>query len=135
MRLSLVRLCSRRLFAALTLAIAACAGGPTSSDLPLPPEFAVRSDVPYIRGPIVERTLGASGEIRLLVRASSDDARVSEALVTVLPNAIIRWADGTHGTTDDLRRGRAVMVWVAGPELRSAPPQVGGNGFILYRLP
>ena len=119
----------------MLFAAAGCAGGPTAADEALPMEFQIRSDVPYIRGEIVERTVSASGELRLHVRAlPGAESRNSEALVTVLPEAIIRWANGKHGTREQLRRGQVVTVWVTGPELRSMPPQVGANGLILHRV-
>ncbi len=119
---------------AVALSLAACDGGPTAGEETLPLEFQVRSDVPYIRGTIVERTELATGQLRIRVRARpGKDVRNPEALVTVLPDAIIRWANGRHGTREQLRRGQVVTVWVTGPELRSMPPQVSANGLILHR--
>jgi hypothetical protein len=116
------------------LSLTACGGSATDPDEGLPPEFAIRSDVPYIRGPIVERTTLPGGELRIRVRVRSGvEARTPEAIATVLPNAIIRWANGDHGSRSDLRVGRVVTVWITGPELRSKPPQVSANGLILHR--
>ena len=126
--------CSR--FGVLLVAVLSlgCGGGPTGVDQMLPLEFQVRSDVPYMRGVIVERIESAGGGLRIRVRAVPGvETRNSEAIATVLPGAVIRWADGSHATPDQLRRGQAVTVWVTGPELRSLPPQVGANGLILHR--
>ena len=116
------------------LVLGACGGGPTASEDTLPLEFMVRSDVPYIRGIIVERSDLAGGLLRIRVDAlPGSERRNSAAIVTVLPDAILRWADGTAGTRTQLRRGLVVTVWVTGPELRSNPPQVSANGLILHR--
>ena len=131
----LLRFVARRLVVLLLipLALAGCNGGPASTDRPLPSEFAVRADPPYIRGEIIARTVHENGTIRLRVRAPAGaDARVPEAIVTLASNAIVRWEHGHHADADLLVRGRKVTVWITGPELRSLPPQVTGNGFLLH---
>jgi hypothetical protein len=118
----------------LLAAVAACrpASGVESDDR-LPPEFTVRSDVPYVRGTIRARE-DAAGALRLRVEdAPGSTARVTAAFVTVLPEAVLRYRDGRRATPADLRVGRVVTVWVTGPELRSSPPQVSANGIIVER--
>lgn len=121
-------------FAALLLTmVGACGRSPTTADEQLSAEFAIRSDVPYIRGEIVERRTTARGAVQLLVRGRGlPQSGVREASVTVEPGAVIRWAHGHVASADQLVRGVHVTVWITGPELRSLPPQVTGNGFILH---
>ncbi len=119
------------LLALLLLSLGACRSGPTEDDQ-LPAEFAVRSDTPYITGSIIERT-ERTGDLRIRVRSGDSAARVPEAIVTVLPGAVMRWTNGSRASSADLQPGRSVMVWVTGAELRSLPPQVSGNGFVLRR--
>ena len=115
------------------LMLGACSGGPTGADERLPFEFMVRSDRPYMRGAIVERTVLGTGQVRVMVRASPRvESGRDEAIVTVLPNAIIRWSSGRHGTLEQLQPGQLVTVWITGPELDSQPPQVTANGLILH---
>jgi hypothetical protein len=126
--------CSRFGVLLVTVLSLGCGGGSTGVDPMLPPEFQVRSDVPYMRGVIVERIESARGGLRIRVRAVPGvETRNAEVIATVLPDAVIRWADGSHATRDQLRRGQGITVWVTGPELRSLPPQVGANGLILHR--
>jgi hypothetical protein len=118
----------------LLLPLSACDQAAVDSTAPLPAELAARRDAAYISGRIIDRTAPEGGPIRLLVRAPRDAAaRVPEAIVTVLVTAKVFRGDGTRGSTDDLRAGRTVTVWVTGAELRSLPPQVTGNGFLLGR--
>jgi hypothetical protein len=125
----------RRLGAVLLLA--ACrpaASAPEPDALPL--AIAVRSDSPYVSGPIVERSVEASGMVRLLVRARSTDdgtSRQPAAVVRVDPDSLLVWSDGRAARPADLTVGRAVKVWVRGPELRSLPPQVTGSAILVER--
>ena len=115
------------------LPLVGCSSSPTRAEDALPMEFAVRSDRPYIRGRIVEREELPAGDLRLRVRVPEGvEAKTPEAIITVLPNAILRWADGDVATRAQLVVGRMVTVWVTGPELRSLPPQVGANGLMLH---
>lgn len=115
------------------VSLGSCGGSPAEPEDALIWEFAIRSDTPYMRGVIVERMNGRGGAPRIRVEARPGVlARAPEAIATVLPDAVIRWADGDHGTLDDLRVGTVVTVWVTGPELRSFPPQVSANGILLH---
>lgn len=99
----------------------------------LPAEFAVRSDVPFVRGTIVERDEWA-GTLRIRVRdRAGSDARVTEAVATVLPDAVLRWPDGRVAMRAELTVGRPVMVYITGPVLESQPPQVTANGILVGR--
>ena len=126
----------RPLVLAALLALPAACSSSRDEIVPtgLPAEFMVRSDVPYVRGTIVERWTGGDGAVRIQVRDEPGSQwRVTEAVVTVLPEATLRWSDGRVATTAELTRGRAVMVWATGAELRSNPPQVGSNAILLGR--
>ena len=115
------------------LLAAACGRRGSSDDAPLPASAAARGEAPYVRGAIIERTVGESGRVRLLVRSpSATEVRVREALVNVAPDAVIQRQDGSSATLDDLRRGDEVSVWITGPELRSLPPQVTGSAFVIH---
>lgn len=120
------------LMCALALVLAGCGESPTE-DAMLPIGFAERSDTPYISGTILERT-DINGQIRLRVRVPRGTmARVPEAWVTVAPSALIKWRDGSTASVRYLHVGRRVMVWATGAEMRSLPPQVTGNAFLLTR--
>ena len=122
--------------AALLALPAACSSSARDEIVPtgLPAEFMVRSDVPYVRGTIVERWTGGDGAVRIQVRDEPGSQwRVTEAVVTVLPEATLRWSDGRVATAAELTKGRAVMVWATGAELRSSPPQVASNAILLGR--
>ena len=124
------------LLAALLVLPAACSSSSQDELVPtgLPAEFAVRSDVPFVRGAIVERDEGATGTLRIRVRdRAGSDARVREAVATVLPDATLRWPDGRVATRADLTVGRPVMVYITGPVLESDPPQVTANGILVGR--
>ena len=124
------------LLAALLALPIACSSSSRDELVPtgLPPEFMVRSDVPYVRGTIVERWTGGDGVLRIQVRDEPGSQwRVTEAVVTVLPDAKLRWPDGRVAAAAELTVGRAVMVWTTGEELRSSPPQVSSNAILLGR--
>ena len=124
---------SPSLLLAALLSLAACDRSSTVAGTTLPPGFSERSDVPYISGSIVERT-DVNGVTTLLVRVPrGTTARVPEARVTVGSPVIVKWTDGRAASPRELRVGRRVTVWVTGAELRSLPPQVTGNGFLLTR--
>jgi len=130
----------------LAVAAAACGGDApaTASDAPpdgmptgLPFALAVRSDTPYITGTVTSRAVSATGTLRVRVRARDgaepSQARVGEADVTVHPDSALVWRDGRAARPSDLTVGRAVVVWVRGPELRSMPPQVTGSAILVER--
>ncbi len=124
---------ARLLGAALLLAACRSAAAPPEA---LPFALAVRSDTPYVSGPIAERSVEASGSVRVLVRARRTDdgsSRQPAALVRVDPDSLLLWADGRAARPADLTVGRAVTVWVRGPESRSLPPQVTGSAILVVR--
>lgn len=117
------------------LLLAGCGrGAPTSADGELP-AAAARDNLPYVSGVVTVREDAADGVLRVRVHARSGAAKATrlEALVTVHPDSLIQWRDGRPASTSDLRLGRLVTVWVQGPELRSAPPQVTGSVVLLER--
>jgi len=122
----------------LPLAAAACGGSaPATASDALPFALAVRSDTPYITGAVTSRGDAAAGVLRVRVRAREgaepSQARVVEADVTVHPDSALLWRDGRPARTSDLTVGRAVVVWVRGPELRSMPPQVTASAILVER--
>jgi hypothetical protein len=123
----------------LPLAAAAACGGsaPATASDALPFALAVRSDTPYITGAVTSRADAATGVLRVRVRAREgaepSQARVVEADVTVHPDSALLWRDGRAARPADLTVGRAVTVWVRGPELRSMPPQVTGSAILVDR--
>ena len=126
---------ARLLGAALLLAACRPAAAPPEPEA-LPMAIAVRSDSPYVTGPIAERSVEASGMVRMLVRARSVDdgtSRHPAAVVRVDPDSLLVWADGRAARPTDLTVGREVKVWVRGPELRSLPPQVTGSAILVVR--
>lgn len=115
------------------LSLSACGGSPPAPNGPVPMESAVRGDDPYIRGAITERSVLGDGTLRIRVEVRPGvEARTPAALVTILPEAVIRWSNGDHATSAELQVGREVTVWVMGPELRSMPPQVSARGLVLH---
>jgi hypothetical protein len=121
-----------RALALLLLAAAGCSRDPTGPPS-LPPEFAILSSSPYIEGRIVERE--STVVLRLLVRSTSGRSVVPEAVESVPAGARLLWPDGRVASPDDLRAGRAVLVWAAGPELQSLPPQVTASRVLVYGGP
>ena len=131
----------RRGAAALALlATAACAPSPSTEPAAdagaLPFALMVRSDTPYITGAIVQRD-GGRASLRVRVRAPDDASvsasRVSEAVVTVHPDSLLVFRDGSAASPAELTVGRTVVVWVRGPEARSLPPQVTGSAILVDR--
>jgi hypothetical protein len=118
----------------LLMALTACADASVESKTgSLPGALAVRGDLPYIAGTIIDRTT-RDGRTRILVRSPRDaTTRVPEAIVNVTAGATILWSDGSPAAASDLRARRNVTVWITGPELRSLPPQVSGEAFLLKR--
>lgn len=122
----------RPLLAAVLLAAAPACGQRELVPTGLPPEFALRSDTPYVRGTIVAREESPAGTLRVRVRdRAGSDWRVTEAIVTVLADAVLRWPDGRVATRADLTVGRPVLVWSTGPELESFPPQVASKAILV----
>ena len=124
---------------ALLPLLAACRGpasGPVSPDA-LPLAFAVRSDTPYITGRVVAREERAGTPVRVRVQAREgsepSQGRHPEARVTVHSDSLLQWRDGSAARPADLTVGRAVTVWVRGPEARSMPPQVTGSAILVDR--
>ena len=117
------------------LACSPSAVAPDRATLPL--ALAVRSDTPYVSGTITDRTVEASGTVRVRVRAPAGagvaEARVPEADVRVHADSVLVWRDGRPARPADLGVGRVVVVWVRGPELRSMPPQVTGSAILVER--
>ena len=119
------------------LLLAACrpaASAPEPGMLPF--ALAVRSDTPYVTGPIAERSVEPSGTVRMVVRARSTEdgsSRHAAAVVRVDPDSLLVWRDGSAARPADLVVGRQVAVWVRGPELRSLPPQVTGSAILVER--
>lgn len=121
------------LLIAIVASFSAC-GSPTDTDGELPLLLAIRNDAPYITGRITERWTEGNGAVRLLVKAPDPaSVRVGAAVVTIANDAIVVRTDGSAAGRDVLDVGRRVAVWVTGPELRSLPPQVTGDAFLLYR--
>ena len=113
--------------------VTACSDGGTEPELALPAILALRSDTPYIAGTIVHRWT-SQGDLKILVEVPDHhEARVRAAVVTIDPDAVIVWPDGSRPGARALQVGRFVTVWVTGAELRSLPPQVRGTGFLLHR--
>lgn len=128
-------LAARLLGAALLLTACRSSATPPESEA-LPFAIAVRSDSPYVTGPIAERSVEASGTVRMLVRARSTEdgsSRQPAAVVRVDPDSLLLWADGRAARPADLTVGREVKVWVRGPESRSLPPQVTGSAILVLR--
>lgn len=112
-------------------ALAGCGGGERASGLPS--QLAVRSDVPYVRGTVTARRASGTAAVIRVRDQPGSDARVTDALVTVRPEATILWRDGRTAGVGDLRVGRRVIVWARGAELRSMPPQVTADAILLER--
>ena len=126
---------ARLLGAALLLTACRPAAAPPEPEA-LPMALAIRSDTPYVSGPIAERSVEPSGTVRMVVRARSTDdgsSRHPAAVVRVHPDSLLVWFDGRAARPEDLTVGRAVRVWVRGPELRSLPPQVTGSAILVER--
>lgn len=131
------------LAAALATLLAACGSaaepeaGAAPSPEALPFAFAARSDTPYVTGRVVAREERAGAPVRIRVQARAgvepSQARVPEAVVAVHPDSLLRWRDGSAARPADLAVGRAVVVWVRGPEMRSLPPQVTGSAILVER--
>ena len=118
---------------AIVASLVAC-DSPTGADGELPVLLATRGDAPYITGRITERWTDGNGTVRLLVEAPDPEAvRVGAAVVTIASGAIVLRTDGSDAGRGSLEVGRKVSVWTTGVELRSLPPQVTGNAFLLYR--
>ena len=71
--------------------------------------------------------------MRARAGAEVSQARVPAADVTVHPDSVLVWRDGRAASPADLTVGRAVIVWVRGPESRSMPPQVTGSAILVER--
>jgi hypothetical protein len=123
------------LLALVLLPVAACGGrdsaGPAAE---LPDALAARSDVPYVRGRVVERmTEDSALGLRVRVQdAPGSTARVTHAVVAVR-GARLLWRDGSEASLADLHVGGEVIVWQSGPETRSDPPQVTADAILLDR--
>jgi hypothetical protein len=123
---------------AALLAAGACSPSSAAAPAPdsglLPQALALRSDTPYITGTVTRRD-EAGRTLRLLVRAAADAspsaARTTEAVVAVHPDSLLVHRDGRAAPPRELVVGRAVTVWVRGPELRSMPPQVTASAILL----
>jgi hypothetical protein len=130
-RRPLLRAIPALLSTVLLVSGAACGREPVSA---LPLEFQIRSDVPYVRGVIVEKRSTDTGGTTIHVRhQGGDPAMVTDAIVSLPDKLLLRWEDGAPAAPADLRLGRRVTVWVTGPELRSLPPQVTGSAILLAR--
>ena len=95
----------------------------------LPTTLEIRGDAAYITGSIAERRDDRAAG-RILVVANGE-SRVDRAWVTVHPDSTLVWRDGRKATPADLAVGRAVVVWVRGPEMRSYPVQVTGSAILI----
>ena len=95
----------------------------------LPTTLEIRGDAAYIAGTIAERRDDRAAG-RILVVANGE-SRVDRAWVTVHPDSTLVWRDGRKAAPSDLTVGRAVVVWVRGPELRSYPVQVTGSAILI----
>jgi hypothetical protein len=123
---------------ALIATTAACSPSPSTEPADdagtLPFALLVRSDTPYITGAIVQRD-GDRASLRVRVRAPDDASvsasRVPEAVVTVHPDSLLVFRDGSAASPAALTVGRTVVVWVRGPEARSLPPQVTGSAILV----
>ena len=102
------------------------------ADDELPSQVAVRSDVPYIRGPITSRS-SESGRFRVLVKAAPKTANGEPAAWVFPTGATLVWRDGSPATVADLRQGRKVVVWITGPVLESLPPQATASAILIDR--
>ena len=125
-----------RLTAAALLAAACRTAATDPAPDVLPFALALRSDTPYVAGPVVERSEETTGTVRLVVRARRTDdgsSRHPAAVVRVHPDSLLVWRDGRAARPADLTVGREVTVWVHGPELRSLPPQVTGSAILVVR--
>ena len=130
-RRPLLRAIPALLSTVLLVSGAACGREPVSA---LPLEFQIRSDVPYVRGVIVERrSTDARGATIRVRHQGGDPAMVTDAIVSLPDKLLLRWEDGAPAAPADLRLGRRVTVWITGPELRSLPPQVTGSAILLAR--
>ena len=117
---------------AIAVSLTAC-GSPTDTDGGLPLLLAMRDDAPYITGRISERWTDHKGAVRLLVEAPDPEAvRIGAAVVTIYHDAMVLRPDGSNAGRGSLQVGRDVTVWTTGVELRSLPPQVKGNAFLLH---
>ena len=129
---------------ALVAAIGACGSSsstPFENTAPsfdeLPPQLMARSDTPYISGRIESRGPGDAGMVRIRVRGAANPepfaGRRSVADIVVHPDSLLVRPDGSVAAPADFGVGRAVTVWVRGPELDSSPPQATGSAILLRR--
>ena len=115
----------------LLVAAVACSGDPVSA---LPVEFQARSDVPLVRGTIVERSARDPEHIHIRVKdETGDPTRVSQADVSVSHDVLLRWRDGSRATAADLRVGRRVVVWATWPPNDQYPSTAVGQAILLER--
>jgi hypothetical protein len=128
-----LRTAAQSVLAALLLAAPAACGRSAVDPLEaLPARLALRSDLPLVRGAIVETETTDRG-FRVLVRgAPASPPRVDVAWVTV-GDALLVWPDGRDAARGDLRVGRRVIVWVTGPVLESYPVQATASAILLER--
>ena len=57
--------------------------------------------------------------------------QANEAYFKLVPNTVVRGADGTPGTAADLTVGRAISLWITGPVAESFPVQVTARLIVL----
>lgn len=118
----------RDIILAALLLLAACARPPLS------PHVIPDDEAPYIVGTIISRDDRFQGTPSARVAARPDDPEdTRRADVTLGGSPIIVWRSGRSATLADLRPGRVVSVWVAGPELRSYPVVVGARMVVIER--
>ena len=133
MRIARVRITSVALLAAV-LTSASCGDGTPTSAQSLPAQLliATGSDQPYVAG-VIAKVL-PDGRIWVARRADIDPPSGREAAIMSFANDLVLvWRDGRTARLSDLTVGRRVMVWAAGAELRSSPPQSTAVAILVER--
>jgi hypothetical protein len=102
---------------------AACGSPPPALVDALPPQLAIRSDVPYVGGRVLRHEPTGDGGARIHVRGTLV-ARASEAVVTVRAGTLVLWHDGRPVRPAELAVGRSVVVWTRDEAPAGSPPAV-----------